>query len=131
MSIQEGSLKTKYHQLIETATARGVTNLQVRQVENILYIDGTAPSLDVKKELWDVYNSIDPDYRSGDLIMNINSFDSSSGDFDEYTVVEGDNLTKIGKIYGLGWQEIFGWNKDQIKNPDLIQPGWKLKIPRK
>jgi nucleoid-associated protein YgaU len=29
------------------------------------------------------------------------------------------------------WQEIYEVNKDQIKNPDLIHPGWKLKIPAK
>jgi nucleoid-associated protein YgaU len=27
------------------------------------------------------------------------------------------------------WQKIFDANRDQIKDPDLIQPGQKLKIP--
>ena len=49
-----------------------------------------------------------------------------------YTVAAGDSLSKIAKrFYGDAnrWQKIFEANKDQIKNPDLIQPGWKLKIP--
>ncbi len=49
-----------------------------------------------------------------------------------YTVVAGDSLSKIAKhFYGDGnrWQKIYEANRDQIKNPDLIQPGWKLKIP--
>jgi len=49
-----------------------------------------------------------------------------------YTVVTGDNLSKIAKhFYGDAnrWQKIFDANRDQIKDPDLIRPGQKLKIP--
>jgi nucleoid-associated protein YgaU len=46
-------------------------------------------------------------------------------------VKSGDNLSKIGAKYGVTWKEIYEANKDIIKNPDLIQPGWKLKIPSK
>jgi nucleoid-associated protein YgaU len=49
-----------------------------------------------------------------------------------YTVARGDSLSKIAKrFYGDGnrWQKIFDANRDQIKDPDLIQPGQKLKIP--
>lgn len=49
-----------------------------------------------------------------------------------YTVVRGDSLSKIAKKE-LGsanrWREIFDANRDQIDNPDLIQPGQVLKIP--
>ena len=50
-----------------------------------------------------------------------------------YTVVAGDSLSKIAKrSYGDAnqWRRIFEANRDQIKNPDLIQPGWKLRIPK-
>lgn len=67
------ALQAKYQRLITTAQQAGVTNLQVREQNNVLYIDGTAPSGAVKDQLWDIYNQIDPDYRSGDLILNINS----------------------------------------------------------
>jgi len=49
-----------------------------------------------------------------------------------YVVKKGDNLSKIAKeIYGdaNGWRRIFEANRDQIKDPDLIQPGQNLKIP--
>ena len=65
------ALQDKYKELIDTANASGVTNLQVREQDNILYIDGSAPSGAVKDKLWDVYNKIDPDYRAGDLILNV------------------------------------------------------------
>ena len=51
-----------------------------------------------------------------------------------YTVVAGDSLSKISKkLYGDAnqWRRIFEANRDQIKNPDLIHPGQKLKIPAK
>jgi nucleoid-associated protein YgaU len=49
-----------------------------------------------------------------------------------YTVVSGDNLSKIAKkFYGDAkqWRRIFEANKDTIENPDLIYPGQVLKIP--
>lgn len=51
-----------------------------------------------------------------------------------YTVVAGDNLSKIAKrFYGSAnrWHEIYEANKATIKNPDLIQPGQVLVIPTK
>lgn len=131
MAQETGSLRGKYQSLIDEATNSGVSNLQVRQEGNVLYIDGNAPSHDVKNQIWDAYNRIDPDYRSGDLVLNIQAAGPAPEDSQEYTVVKGDTLSAIGQKHGVAWKEIFEANKDQIKNPDLIQPGWKLKIPRK
>ena len=49
-----------------------------------------------------------------------------------YEVKPGDSLSKIAlEVYGNAgrWPEIFEANKDQIKNPNLIHPGQKLRIP--
>jgi nucleoid-associated protein YgaU len=49
-----------------------------------------------------------------------------------YEVQPGDSLSKIAKrVYGNAndWPKIFEANRDQIKNPDLIHPGQKLKLP--
>ena len=49
-----------------------------------------------------------------------------------YVVASGDSLSKIAKkFYGNAnaWKRIFEANQGVIKNPDLIQPGWKLTIP--
>lgn len=61
----------KYRELIMTAQAAGVIRLFVRELNNILYIDGQAPSEKVKEELWKLYDKIDPGYRSGDLVLNL------------------------------------------------------------
>jgi hypothetical protein len=73
------SPQTKYKELVDAANASGVKNLHVREQANVLYIDGEAPSGDVKDKLWQIYNKIDPDFRSGDLIMNINVAAMTSG----------------------------------------------------
>jgi nucleoid-associated protein YgaU len=51
-----------------------------------------------------------------------------------YTVVKGDTLWKIaethyGKGNGAKYTEIVKANTPPVKNPDLIQPGWVLRIP--
>lgn len=56
-------------------------------------------------------------------------------DFDEYTVIKGDYLWKIsGKddIYGdpYQWMRIYTYNKDQIKDADLIYADQIFKIQR-
>ena len=66
------ALQDKYQELINAAKTSGVNNLQVREQDNVLYIDGEAPTGEVKDNLWNIYNKIDPDFRAGDLIMNIN-----------------------------------------------------------
>lgn len=122
------ALQDKYQELINAARTSGVSNLQVREQDNILYIDGAAQSEDAKRDLWNIYNKIDPDYRSGDLVMNLTT---AEGEEEEYEVVKGDSLSKIGHKYGVAWKEIYEANRNLIKDPDLIQPGWKLKIPKK
>jgi hypothetical protein len=66
------ALQDKYKPLTDAASSLGVTNLQVREQDNVLYVDGDAPSGDVKDKLWNIYNQIDPDYRAGDLVLNVN-----------------------------------------------------------
>ncbi len=122
------ALQNKYQSLINAAQSAGTQNLQIREQNNVLYIDGQVPSEAVKKQLWDEYNRIDPDYRAGDLVLNL---EVAGGSEQEYEVVSGDSLSKIGQRYGVSWKEIYEANRDKIKDPDLIQPGWKLKIPAK
>lgn len=67
------ALKDKYKEVIDAATSAGVSDLKVREQDNVLYIDGSTPDGGVKDNLWNIYNKIDPDFRSGDLILNIDA----------------------------------------------------------
>jgi hypothetical protein len=66
------SLQDKYRELTNAATISGVANLLVREQDGVLYIDGEAPNGSVKDMLWTVYDKIDPNFLTGDLVMNVN-----------------------------------------------------------
>lgn len=73
------ALQDKYKTLIDSAKQAGVSNLQVREQNNILYIDGKASSGQVKDRLWDIYNSIDPDFRAGDVVLDVKVDELAAG----------------------------------------------------
>jgi nucleoid-associated protein YgaU len=71
-------------------------------------------------------------------VSNTGSPDSAAGIGNKpaqesiYTVKSGDSLSKIAQQqYGdsTKWRKIFEANTDIIKDPNLIHPGQKLKIP--
>ena len=128
------ALTEKYQSLIDIANQSGVSGLQVSEENGVLRVSGTAPSEEVKQRLWDEYNRLDPDMRSGDLVLNLEVGGSANagGGEETYTVESGDTLSAIGKRYGVGWREIHEANRGTIgDNPDKIFPGQQLRIPRK
>jgi nucleoid-associated protein YgaU len=57
---------------------------------------------------------------------------ATAGEEQTYTVQKGDTLSHIAKqFYGKasGWSAIFDANRDQLDDPDRIQPGQVLRIP--
>ena len=121
------SLVEKYQSLIDLASSLGVSGLNVTEGEGFLKIEGSASTAEAKKALWDQYGQIDPEYRSGDLVLEVSAPEAAST---TYTVVSGDNLSKIGKHYGVSWQQIFEANRDKLSDPDKIQVGQELVIPQ-
>ena len=121
------ALTDKYKSLVDLANQHGVSNLQVAEQDGVLYVTGSTTDGNVKQQLWDEYGRLDPDYRSSDLVLNI---EVEGGGFEEYTVQPGDSLSKIAKHWGTNWKQIWDANRDTVSNPDLIHPGQVLKIPR-
>jgi nucleoid-associated protein YgaU len=122
MSVQE-----KYQSLIDLANSSGISGLSVTEGDGFIQIEGSAPSAEVKQRLWDEYNRLDPDYRSGDLVLNVTSPEAATT---TYTVAPGDSLSKIGSHYGVSWKQIFDANRDKLSDPDKIHPGQELTIPQ-
>ena len=120
------SLQEKYQTLIDLANQSNISGLNVTEGEGFIKIEGSAPSADIKQMLWDEYGRIDPDYRSGDLVLDVTAPEAAAN---TYTVQSGDNLSKIGSKYGVTWQQIFEANRDKLSDPDKIQPGQELNIP--
>ena len=73
------ALQDKYKELLDAASTAGVANLQVREQDNVLYVDGDAPTGAVKDQLWAIYNKIDPDFRAADVVMNVNVAAGAAG----------------------------------------------------
>lgn len=127
------AVREKYQSLIDLANQSGVSNLQVTEDGDVLHLTGTVPSEDAKQRIWDEYGRLDPDMRSGDLVLNLEVGGGGAGGGEgSYTVKRGDTLSEIGQNHGVAWREIYEANRDVIgDNPDRIQPGQTLRIPKK
>lgn len=68
----------------------------------------------------------------------VQGVDEGNGEYDVYVVRYFKSSIKdclwliAGKYYKnpRQWKKIYNANRDRIKNPDFIRPGWKLKVPR-
>lgn len=123
------SAQEKYQSLLELANTNGTTYELSEGDNGTLVVTGTAPSAEAKQALWDEYNRLDPDYKSGDLILNISTAGDAGGGEHTYTVESGDSLSKIAGKYGIQWKAIWDHNRDILHDPDKIYPGQELKIP--
>lgn len=119
-------LQDKYAELLKHAQDKGVQNLSIQEQDGVLYVSGETTTM-IKDELWNIYNTIDPEMRSGDLVLNIEVIPGSEV---IHEVQKGESLSLIAKKYSnMTWQKIFEANKDILKDPNKIFPGQKLKIP--
>jgi nucleoid-associated protein YgaU len=132
-------LKAKYQSVIDLGKARGVSWKNVHLENEKLLIRGAAPNDAIKNDVWNAIKAIDPQY--ADLTADI-AIDSSlpvpapaapaAEEPRIYEVVAGDTLSKIAKhFYGdaAKYPRIFEANRDQLKDPNVIKPGQRLKIP--
>lgn len=138
-------LKAKYASvlhLIEQSNGVSLKNLHVQNDK--LFIKGTVPSEQMKNRIWDQIKLVDPSFSdlTADLVSEPGSdthaaSPSASGGAQKpggqtYTVKSGDSLSKIAKhFYGNAddYMAIFNANRDQLSDPNLIQPGQVLTIP--
>ena len=123
-------LKAKYQSVIDLAKSRGVHLKNVHIEGEKLLLRGDAPNPNIKNEVWDKAKAVDAKY--ADLTLDLGLDTSLPVPAKIYEVKAGDTLSKIAKhFYGDASQymKIFELNKDQLKDPDKISIGQKLKIP--
>lgn len=73
------------------------------------------------------YNGIsNPNLIHPGQVIKIPGANSSGSSEEYYTVVSGDNLTRIANRYGTTVNQLVAWNG--IKNPNLIHPGQRLRV---
>jgi nucleoid-associated protein YgaU len=131
-------LQTKYQPAIDLGKARGVSWKNIHIENEKLLIRGAAPNEGIKNDVWNAIKTIDAGY--GDLTADITidaslpapAVPAAAAQPRVYEVVSGDTLSKIAKhFYGdaAKYPKIFEANRDQLKDPNVIKPGQKLKIP--
>ena len=126
-------LKTKYAPALKMIETQGVSLKNLHIQDNKLFIKGVAPSEAAKNAVWTAIKGVDRAY--SDLTADITidaSLPAPKPAGQSYTVLSGDTLSKISKqFYGDAnrYMKIFDANRDQLKDPNLIQPGQVLKIP--
>lgn len=130
-------LKAKYAPVLQAVEQLGVHLTHLHVQDDKLYIEGAAPSEDIKNSIWNTIKSVDASY--SDLTANL-TVDTSlpqpappAPAAQEYTVVAGDSLWKISeKFYGNGskFHKIIEGNPDKLKDEhSVIHPGDVLSIP--
>jgi nucleoid-associated protein YgaU len=125
-------LRDKYAFAIQTAK-----NVRMQgsadERDGKLYFHGTTNDQADANKIWDAIKTI-PEW-SNEVVADIKASGNASagGGQSTYTVKPGDTLSKIAKEKlgsASAYMEIFNANKDQLSDPDKIQPGQVLKIPQ-
>ena len=127
-------LRDTYSYAIQTAKDLRMQGSAEEQNGKLMF-KGTVQTQEEANKIWDAIKTI-PTWRD-DIAADIKATGPAAGTAaaspTTYTVKAGDTLSKIAKHF-LGdanaYMEIFNANKDQLNDPDKIQPGQVLKIPQ-
>lgn len=123
------ALADKYADVLGLAKEVGVKNGNWKEEEGKIKLWGsTEYQLDANR-IWDKIKT-HPGWEN-EVVADIKA--ERTDVFGMYEVKSGDSLSKIAKqVYGDAnrYNDIFKANTDQLKDPNLIHPGQKLKIPK-
>jgi LysM repeat protein len=109
----------------------GVSDLKVGFENGVVSISGSADSAEAMEKAVLLAGNI-----KGVTEVNIDGLNAPAAapDIQYYVIEKGDSLWKIAQeFYGNGadYPKLFEANKEVIKDPDLIYPGQKIRIPPK
>jgi nucleoid-associated protein YgaU len=123
-------LRDKYAYAIQTAKNFHMDG-SAEERDGKLYFKGKVETQEQANKIWDAIKTI-PDWPK-EIVADVQARGTAAGAAEQtYTVTPGDTLSKIAKeLLGNAnaYHEIFDANRDQISDPDKIQPGQVLKIP--
>ena len=133
-------LKQKYQTVLTTADQQHIQFQNLHVQDDKLYIKATAPSDEAKNKFWDQIKMASPtmDDITADIEVNHSiaqgaAVGGSTQGGQTYTVKAGDTLSKVSKqFYGNAndYMRIFYANRGQLHDPDKIQVGQELTIPK-
>lgn len=129
-------LRGRYAYAIDVAKKLGFQGAATQEGDK-LHFKGTVHSDDEKNQIWNAIKTISTWQQ--DIVADIQVQPQPAGTTGSaaaaprtYTVKSGDTLSKIAKeFYGdaNAYHKIFEANRDQLNDPNKIQPGQTLKIP--
>jgi nucleoid-associated protein YgaU len=122
------ALREKYNHAIQTAKGLHMEG-SADERDGKLYFKGTVKTQEEANKIWDAIKTV-PEWRA-EVIAEIKAAAAAAA-ARTVTVKAGDTLSKIAKEH-LGdankYTAIFNANRDQLSDPDKIQPGQVLKLP--
>ena len=129
--------KEKYASVLDAIKEHGVSLSHLHVQGGKLFLQGAAPSEQIKNEIWNQIKAVDPSYSDLTADLTVDGSlpqpaQASSGQ--TYTVVAGDSLSKIAKqFYGDAnqYMKIFQANTGILQDPNKVQIGQVLTIPAK
>ena len=134
-------LRAKYDPVIKFMQQNGVRVHKSELKDGKFFLQGEAPSADLKNKVWDHIKAVAGGYSDLEADITVGAGqggpapgESAGAPGQSYTVKAGDTLSKIAKdFYGNAnaYTKIFEANKDKLSDPDEIKPGQVLAIPPK
>ena len=109
----------------------GITDLGVAYDNGVVDLSGKADSGDAVEKAVLLAGNV-----KGVTDVKIDNMEAPAPapEVEYYTIVSGDSLSKIAKNYygnAMDYTKLFDANLEVIKDPDLIYPGQKIRIPPK
>ena len=128
-------LRARYDQAIQTAKRLGFQGAATQEGEK-LHFKGSVLSEDEKNQIWNAIKTV-PSWQSDitaeiQVVPQAQPVGTSGAGGRTYTVKAGDTLSKIAKEHfgdANAYMKIFEANRDQLSDPNKIQPGQELVIP--
>ncbi len=120
----------KIQKHIESANP-GISNLKVNYKDGVVALSGKAKSAEAMEKAVLMAGNVE-----GVSEVTIDDLESPepAASVEYYTIVRGDTLSGIAKkFYGnaMDYPKIFEANREVIRDPNLIYPGQKIRIPAK
>ena len=106
----------------------GVANLEVSVTDGVVSLKGEAASGEALEKAVLLAGNV----QGVEKVMAVTVKTPDEPQVEYYEIVSGDTLSGIAKKYygdAMQYPRLFDANKEVIKDPDLIYPGQKIRVP--